>query len=131
MNLLLDTQTLLWWREGSRKLGRRARAAIESGATTVRVSAATAWELAIKSRIGRLTLRDPLHVWMPAALDSSGFMTLDVTLEHAVAVAALPDHHADPFDRLLIVQAQLENLTIVTSDTAFAAYEVRLLDARR
>lgn len=130
MNLLLDTQALLWWREGSRKLGSRARAAIETEATTVRVSAATGWELAIKSRSGRLRLREPLHLWLPAALESSGFLALPVTLDHAIGVAGLPDHHADPFDRLLIAQARQEDLTIVTSDTAFGAYDVRLLDAR-
>jgi PIN domain nuclease of toxin-antitoxin system len=131
VNLLLDTQALLWWREGSRKLGARAREAIETEAVTVRVSAASAWELAIKTRTGRLKLRAPLHTWLPAAIASSGFMTLDVTLPHATRVALLPDHHADPFDRLLIAQAQIEDLTIVTADTAFDTYDVRLLDARR
>lgn len=130
MNLLLDTQTLLWWREGHRKLGARARATIEKHATAVHVSAASAWEMAIKSRGGRLRLRQPLDVWLPAALESSGFEMLSVTVGHAMAVANLPDHHADPFDRLLIVQAQLEDLTIMTSDAAFADYDVKLLDAR-
>jgi PIN domain nuclease of toxin-antitoxin system len=130
VNLLLDTQALLWWREGHRKLGVRARAAIERHAVSVRVSAASAWEMAIKTRGGRLKLREPLHVWLPAALESSGFGMLSVTVEHAMAVATLPDHHADPFDRLLIVQAQLGQLTIVTSDAAFEGYDVKLLDAR-
>jgi PIN domain nuclease of toxin-antitoxin system len=127
---LLDTQAFLWWREGSGKLGPRARAAIETEAATVRVSAASAWELAIKSRTGRLRLRQPLHTWMPAAIETSGFVTLPVTIDHAIGVASLPDHHADPFDRLLIVQARLEHLTIVTSDAAFDDYDVRVLDAR-
>jgi PIN domain nuclease of toxin-antitoxin system len=131
VTLLLDTQALLWWRTGSRKLGPTARAAIEQGAYRVLVSAVSAWELAIKARIGGLRLREPLERWLPAAIEGSGFDTLDVTLAHAVAVAALPLHHADPFDRLLIAQAQLERLTIVTSDTAFDAYDVKLLDARR
>lgn len=130
MNLLLDTQTLLWWREGSRKLGPRARAAIETLAATVRVSVASVWELAIKSRAGRLRLREPLHLWLPAAIETSGFVTLQITMDHAIGVAGLPDHHADPFDRLLIAQARLEDLTIVTSDTAFDDYDVRVLDAR-
>jgi len=130
MNLLLDTQTLLWWREGSRKLGPHARAAIETEAATVRVSAASAWELAIKSRSGRLELRQPLHLWFAAAIETSGFSALHVTIDHAIGVASLPDHHADPFDRLLIVQARLEGLVIVTSDTAFDNYDVRILDAR-
>ena len=130
MNLLLDTQTLLWWREGSRKLGPKARVAIEHGALAVRVSAVSAWEIAIKLQSGRLKLREPLDRWMPAAVEGSGFATLPVTMTHAIAVATLPTHHADPFDRLLIAQAQLENLTVVTSDTAFEDYDVKILDAR-
>ena len=131
MNILLDTQALLWWREGSRKLGPRARAAIETEAATVRVSAASAWELAIKSRAGRLTLSQPLDLWFPAAIETSGFVALNVTIAHAIGVASLPDHHADPFDRLLIVQARMEGLSIVTSDSVFDTYDVRVLDARK
>ncbi len=130
MNLLLDTQALLWWKEGSRKLGRRARRAIERDAATVRVSAVSAWEIAIKSRSGRLKLAEPLHVWMPDELERNGFLMLNVTVGHAVAVASLPDHHDDPFDRLLIAQAREEGLTILTSDPAFDAYGVGVLDAR-
>ena len=130
MKLLLDTQTLLWWRHGHRQLGRRAHRAIEADANAVWVSAATVWEIAIKSRGGKLRLRDPLDAWMPEALEQRGFSPLNVTIAHAIAVGSLPDHHADPFDRLLIVQAQLEDLTIVTSDAAFEDYDVTLLDAR-
>jgi PIN domain nuclease of toxin-antitoxin system len=124
-------QALLWWRQGNRRLGPRARAAIARQATAVRVSAASAWEIAIKSHTGRLTLREPLQAWIAAAIDDSGFDVLDVTLDHAVHAAGLPHHHPDPFDRMLIAQAQLEHLTIVTSDTAFDAYDVAVLDARR
>jgi PIN domain nuclease of toxin-antitoxin system len=129
--LLLDTQVLLWWKEGSRKLGQRARREIETHAAPIHVSAVTAWEIAIKSQLGRLTLAAPLHSWMPGGLEREGFEMLSVTVEHAVAVASLPAHHPDPFDRLLIAQAQIEDLTIVTSDTAFDEYGVRVLDARR
>ena len=131
MNLLLDTQALLWWREGNPRLGKRARATIARDAADVRVSAASVWEIAIKIQTGRLPFREPVAVWMPAAIEDSGFRALSVTIEHAVAVADLPQRHADPFDRLLIVQAQLENLTIVTSDTVFDDYDVKVLDARR
>jgi PIN domain nuclease of toxin-antitoxin system len=130
VNLLLDTQALLWWRLGSRKLGPRARAMIETQAGMVRVSAASAWELAIKSGTGRLTLHQPLDLWLRDALETSGFEPLQVTLDHAVSVTSLPHHHTDPFDRLLIAQASLEDLTIVTADSAFGDYDVRLLDAR-
>jgi PIN domain nuclease of toxin-antitoxin system len=130
-NLLLDTQVLLWWKEGSRKLGPLARREIETHAASTRVSAVSAWEIAIKSQLGRLKLAAPLHTWMPDELERDGFEMLSVTVEHAVAVAALPARHADPFDRLLIAQARLEGLTIVTSDLAFDDYGIRVLDARR
>ena len=130
MNLLLDTQALLWWRNSNKKLGPRARAAIKRDAADVRVSAASAWEIAIKFYLGRLSLPAPVEAWMPAALDDSGFRALSVTVDHAIAAGALPQVHADPFDRMLIAQAQLENLTIVTSDVAFDAYDVKVLDAR-
>ena len=129
MNLLLDTQAFIWWREGHRKLGPRTRAAIERNASSVQVSVASAWEIAIKWRTGRLSLPAPPHKWVPAAITSSGFDVLPVVLDHALAVAALPDHHPDPFDRLLIVQAQIGALTIVSADTVFDAYDVRVLDA--
>jgi PIN domain nuclease of toxin-antitoxin system len=131
MNLLLDTQALLWWRQGSRRLGRRARQAIGGIAPTVVVSAATAWEISIKWQDGALRLPDPPRLWIEETCEAGGFSTLPVSIEHAVGVASLPQHHCDPFDRLLIVQAQLGDLTIVTSDTAFGDYDVKLLDARR
>lgn len=130
MRLLLDTQTLLWWRQGHRKLGARARRTIEKGAAGVSVSVATAWEIAIKFRRGQLKLSDPPHIWLPRAIEDGGFDVLAVQIDHALAVASLPDHHADPFDRLLIAQAQIEELTLVTSDAAFDDYDVRFLDAR-
>ncbi|HUF48127.1 MAG TPA: type II toxin-antitoxin system VapC family toxin [Vicinamibacterales bacterium] len=131
MNLLLDTQALLWWKAGSSRLGRRARREIERGAGTVRVSAASAWEMAIKSLTGRLKLVEPLDRWMPGQLERDGFLMLSVSVDHAIAVAALPDHHQDPFDRLLIAQARIEGLTIVTADAAFDDYDVLVLDAQK
>ena len=130
MNLLLDTQTLLWWREGNRKLGPRTRQAIEGGAASVVVSVVTGWEIAIKSRSGRLRLSASIDVWMPAVLEGGRFDVLDIRMAHAIAVATLPPHHADPFDRLLIAQAQMEGFTIATSDGAFDDYDVKVLDAR-
>jgi PIN domain nuclease of toxin-antitoxin system len=130
VNLLLDTQTLLWWRSANRHLGPHARQTIEREASAVCVSAASIWEIVIKSGIGKLRLRDPLDEWVPDALERHGFTMLSVSVAHAAAVARLPHHHADPFDRLLIAQARVEQLTVVTSDTAFDKYDVRVLDAR-
>jgi PIN domain nuclease of toxin-antitoxin system len=130
VNLLLDTQALLWWKSGSRKLGRQARRAVESGAASVRVSAVSAWEIAVKTAAGRLTLTQPLSAWMPGALEREGFLMLSITVSHAVAVASLPAHHQDPFDRLLIAQARTEGLTLLTSDVVFERYDVPVLDAK-
>jgi PIN domain nuclease of toxin-antitoxin system len=131
VTLLFDTQALLWWYEGSRKLGMHARRAIESVDSLVYVSTASVWEIAIKGAVGNLRMREPLRQWLPRAIDEGNFVVLDVQLAHTMAIVDLPFHHADPFDRLLIAQALHEELTILTSDTAFDSYDVETLDARR
>jgi PIN domain nuclease of toxin-antitoxin system len=120
----------VWWYEGNRKLGPRARRTIESHASAVHVSVASAWELAIKSHLGRLRFDSPLAVWLRSAITSNDFRLLTITLEHALAVEALAIGHGDPFDRMLVAQANVENLTLVTADTAFDAFHVKRLDAR-
>ena len=120
--LLLDTHVFLWWRTNDARLSSRAREAIAT-TSIVFVSAASAWEAAIKVALGRLTL--------PASfshgVDHSGFRRLAISFEHAEAAAALPRHHADPFDRMLVAQAQLEGCTLVTHDQALAPYGVATL----
>jgi PIN domain nuclease of toxin-antitoxin system len=123
VSLLLDTHVLIWWDEG-RKLTAGARRAIKE-ADAVYVSAASAWEIAIKIGLGRLR---PSRTVEQAAQES-GFLELPVTFRHAERVAALPAHHRDPFDRLLIAQAGIEDLTLVTRNPVFARYEVDLLEA--
>ena len=125
MRLLLDTNAFLWWMEGGTALSREARAAIESPASVVYLSAASAWEMSIKRARGRLDA--PTDV--VEAVDTNGFRELPVSILHAQEVSSLPSHHADPFDRLLIAQARIEGLTIVTRDKAFEAYGVALLAA--
>jgi PIN domain nuclease of toxin-antitoxin system len=118
--LLVDTQVLLWWLAGNPALSGPAREAIADPGNEPRVSAATMWEIAIKRALGKLTVPDEL-------LDvarAGGFSWLPVLPEHAWAVGDLPRHHADPFDRLLIAQAQVEGLPVVTSDERFAEYGV-------
>jgi PIN domain nuclease of toxin-antitoxin system len=129
MTLLLDTHTFLWWLEGSRKLGRRARATI-GAESAVWVSAATAWEIAIKMALGRLALRESPETCLPREILRSGFQTLAISVAHALAVRTLPMHHADPFDRMLVAQAEAERMTLVTADTIFERYGVLTLDAR-
>jgi PIN domain nuclease of toxin-antitoxin system len=124
--LLLDTHVWLWWQSGSRRLGYRARAAIASSAD-VCLSAVSAWEIAIKSSIGKLT--PPLNANIREQLDRDGFRELPMTIAHAEAVRGLPAGHHDPFDRLLIAQAHVEGLTIVTADALFKRYGVAILDA--
>jgi PIN domain nuclease of toxin-antitoxin system len=122
MRLLLDTHVFLWWRGDSRLLQRAARRAI-TDAPIVFVSAATAWEAAIKAALGRLRIPDTIE----AGVIDSGFEKLPISFAHAEAAARLPPHHADPFDRMLVAQARLEGLTLVSHDRRLAAYEIEIL----
>ena len=124
--LLLDTEAFIWWDANDRRLGIRARAVIQDAAE-VYVSAASAWEIAIKVALGKLrTTRRPSR-----ALADSAFRELPVRFQHTEALSELPSYHADPFDRLILAVAQAEGLTIVTSDRQFDKYGLPLLDARR
>jgi PIN domain nuclease of toxin-antitoxin system len=127
MDLLVDTNALLWWLLKSSRISRRTYAAIADPRTRVYVSLASAWEMAIKVAIGKLPVPPDLASWLPATLQAERFTTLPITLEHVLAVEHLPHHHRDPFDRLLIAQAAAERLTIVTGDPVFALYNVPLL----
>lgn len=120
--LLLDTHVFLWWRSDPSRLNDEAHEAIAS-ADIVFVSAATAWEAGIKASLGKLQL--PASVEQGAK--ESGFYALPIALAHAEAAAALPPHHRDPFDRMLVAQAKLEDLTLVTHDEMLAPYGGRLL----
>ena len=120
--LLLDTHVFLWWRTDDPRLGAAAREAIAQ-ADVVLVSAASAWEAAIKARLGRLRLPQPFA----SGVADSGFRELPVRFGHAERAAELPRHHDDPFDRMLIAQAQIEHLRCVTRDPAFSAYRVPTL----
>ena len=116
----------MFWAIGEpRRLRPAARAAIEDPDNDVLISAVSAWEAAIKRSLGKLTVPDDLGL----AIDKSRFVPLEITVEHGLVAGALPRHHGDPFDRMLIAQAQLESLTIVTRDRRFAAYDVALLPA--
>lgn len=125
MNLLLDTHVVLWALAGDSELSAAMRQRIVDPANRVLVSAVSAWEITIKKGLGRLRAPDDLE----DQLQAGGFTTLDVTLQHAVAVGELADHHADPFDRLLIAQARVEALTLVTRDRIIPRYDVSTLQA--
>lgn len=125
MSLLLDTHALLWALTDDPTLVSPARAAIEDGRNRVLVSAVSAWEITIKSALGRLRAPDDLA----AQLKRARLESLDITVAHALAVGDLPNHHADPFDRMLIAQARSEGLTLVTRDARIRRYDVAVMPA--
>ena len=126
--ILLDTHAFLWWMAHDRRLSSRARRAI-AAAPTVWVSAASIWEIAIKLGLGKLKLDDADADRLAGLAEACGFSSLAVTHAHAAAVRLLPTHHADPFDRMLVAQAQLEGLRIVTADEQLDPYDVKLISA--
>ena len=126
MRLLLDTNALLWLLAGDPRLGAQARHEVEAAAELV-VSAASLWEIAIKVSIGKLAALPGL----PAVLAEAGVRRLGIEDEHLRRLESLPWHHRDPFDRLLIAQAQAEALTVLTADPAFGDYAVPARAARR
>lgn len=126
MQLLLDTHALLWWLAGDPHLPLAARKAIGDAENAIFVSAASAWEISTKHRLGKLDA-SALVGKLGTVLASQSFETLDITLDHAERAGSLPGAHRDPFDRMLIAQAQAENLTLVSNETVFDAYGVARL----
>ena len=124
MRLLLDTHAVLWWVMDDPRLSRPARAAISEPENELFASAATAYEIVYKQGRGRL---HPLPDSLSRQLQREGIVALPITLDHALAAAALPGPHRDPWDRIMIAQAQSEDLTIVTVDSAFRDYAVPVL----
>lgn len=125
MNLLLDTHVFLWAVDDNPNLSPAAKSAILDGRNIVYVSAATAWEIAIKRGLGKLKI--PRSDYLEE-LRLHRFTALDITTEHALSVERLPPHHKDPFDRMLIVQAQEEHLTIVTRDHRMSLYDIKIIE---
>ena len=125
MRVLLDTHVFLWWVEGDRVLPARARAALADPENECLLSVASAWELAIKSGLGKLKLALPVMRYVVEHVAANAFRLLDIGLTHVGRVELLPPHHGDPFDRLLVAQALEEKLAIVTADPVFRKYGVR------
>ncbi|MCF8053062.1 MAG: type II toxin-antitoxin system VapC family toxin [Desulfobacterales bacterium] len=123
MNLTLDTHALLWWLDDSPALSQGARTAIMDDRNIVIVSAAVVWEIRIKQALGKLDIDSSFL----EIIRSQGFELLSITADHAYAVGDLPMHHRDPFDRMIIAQARLEGLTVVTRDPLFTKYEVPVI----
>ena len=124
MKLLLDTHTLIWAVDQPSLLGPQAKSALEDLANSLLLSAATIWEIAIKVGVNKLTLSLPYRQWMTRAMNDLGVTILPVTVEYAGVQATLPFHHRDPFDRLLIAQALVENIPLVSNDALFEQYGI-------
>ena len=124
MNLLLDTHALLWFRNDDSQLSTSARTLIENPANHKLVSMATYWEIAIKVGVHKLDLGEPAATFLPRELGANHFDLLDIQLRHATFVESLPRRHGDPFDRLLIAQAMMESIPIVSVDAVFDQYGV-------
>lgn len=124
MNLLLDTHVVIWWLNEPERISKRAHAVISNQANSVYVSAATAWEIAIKTNLGKLQ-SGSLAFDLETILEDENFLEQPITIEHAVRGGLLPMHHRDPFDRLLIAQAQLLKTPIVSADSVLDRYDVK------
>jgi PIN domain nuclease of toxin-antitoxin system len=127
MRAILDTHAFLWWNMDDPQISLTARQFIADGSNEIFLSAASAWEIAIKCARGRLVLPADPPAYVADRMASQHFQPLPVQVSHALHVYSLPDVHADPFDRLLIAQSQLEDLPILTADPLFAQYEVDVI----
>ena len=127
MRLLLDTHTLLWWLDGDRRLSTRSRALIGDEQVGVLVSAASAWEITTKWRLGKLPGAEQVAADVAGAVASQGFTPLPISLDHAERAGRLVTDHRDPFDRMLVAQSQLERLPILTGDPLIAQYAVTVI----
>lgn len=127
MRALLDTHSFLWWITDSPQLSSRVREIISDGRNEIFLSAASGWEIAIKAQLGRLQLPGNLEHFIAGQLTVNSIYSLPVQMSHALHVAVLPNHHQDPFDRILVAQAQLEGLAIITSDPQISRYPVKVI----
>ena len=119
MRILLDTHALIWWLAGDAQLSGAARAAIEDEANEIFVSAASAWEVTTKHRLGKLPGAGPLAVDFAREVRAQGFAPLSITLEHGQVAGSLPTEHRDPFDRMLVAQAREDKLALISNEKTF------------
>lgn len=124
MRLLLDTHVWLWMIAERERFSVETAALVENSSNDLLLSSVSSWEIAIKHSLGKLTLPETPVTYVPKQIGRTGVTPLAVEHSHALRVAALPSHHRDPFDRLLVAQAELEGATLLTSDRQFAPYEI-------
>jgi PIN domain nuclease of toxin-antitoxin system len=127
VRLLLDTHAFLWWLDGDASLSRSAREALADEASDVFLSTASAWEITTKYRLGRLPGAAAVAADVAACMADQGFLELPITLAHGEKAGSLPGPHRDPFDRMLIAQAMIDDLVLVSNEAAFDAYGARRL----
>lgn len=131
MIVLLDTHSWLWMVASPARLGPAARALVEDAGTTLLLSAASSWEIAIKYRLGKLTLPEPPESFVPSRMLRDAVQPLSVKHSHALRVASLDEHHRDPFDRLLVAQCLVEDVPLLTADPLLAPYPIARIAANR
>lgn len=127
MRALLDTHAFLWWLTNDPQLPEKIRSIITNGNNELYFSAAGCWEIAIKAQLGKITIPGKPGVFMSDQIAINGIQNLSIQSSHALHVFNLPPLHRDPFDRILIAQAQLENMPIITADTLIALYDVKTI----
>ena len=131
MNFLIDTHCWLWWLSEPERLNPTARRRIANRRNAIFFSAGSAWEIAIKAGLGKLKLPEPAADYVPTRVSGQGMIPLPINQRHALYLERMPLHHRDPFDRILIAQAQIEGLTVLTADPQFRSYDVKILWAGR
>ncbi len=127
MRLLLDTHTFLWWIIDSDRLSRRARSLISSGNNEIFFSAVSGWEIAVKAELGRIKLPSAPEQFVPQQISENAFQVLPLQLRHALRVFSLPSVHRDPFDRMLVAQAETEHMPLLSGDSHFHGYPVKVV----
>lgn len=127
MKALLDTHAFIWWVTDDSRLSSTARGIIADDSNVLFLSAASAWEIVIKVRLGKLNLPEPPETYIPSRLTMNRFESLPIQMVHALQVVNLPDFHRDPFDRIIIAQSQVEKMPIVTVDTQVTRYPVDVI----
>lgn len=127
MKILIDTHCWLWGLASPSRLNEKARGLMEDGGIAIYLSAASSWEIAIKTSLGKLNLPEPPHKYVPKRLVDQGMQTLPIEHAHALHVSMLPAHHKDPFDRMLVAQAQMEKMCLLTADEQITRYDVDII----
>ena len=127
MRVLVDTHAMLWWLRADERLSERASAVIANGDNELLWSVASSWEVGVKLGLGKLRIDRPVHRLFAHLLGDQGLRSLPITHEHCARLSSLPHHHRDPFDRMLVVQAQTESVPILSADPKLSRYDIEIL----